>query len=36
MGSMCFVAPGTLPGADLGNFGCDARTGDRMVLKHTH
>ena len=36
MGSMCFGVPGTFPGADLGDFGCDARTGDRMVLKHTH
>ena len=32
-GSMCFGVPGTLPGADLGNFGCDARTEDRVVLK---
>ena len=36
MGSMCFGVPGTLPGAYLGDFGCDARTGDRMLLKHTH
>ena len=36
MESMCFGVPGTLPGADLGDFGCDARTGDRVVLKHTH